>query len=201
MTWCLLQVCFAGSAPKCFSQHSNHLELNIFTQTKPLQFLSPNRRVSWIHKTSTGSALFTTLPHSLKQVFLRSVMPHLHPQTFRSHSTCGWSVTLCKHVWFTGNSFTQEQPKEAHFLPGFGEELLPIWSTCSLFHAFPFFRGNMCFHSCLHGNSELAVHHVPSFNMEICISEHRVIKTQAGIRKAGLVSSGSFVTTRKVPVG
>lgn len=57
-------------------------------------------------------------------------------------------------VWFTANSFRQEQPKEDHFLPRFGKEFLPIWSTCSLFHAFPFFKRNMCFHSCLHGNSK-----------------------------------------------
>lgn len=59
----------------------------------------------------------------------------------------------------------------------------------------------MCFHSCLHGNSKFVEHHVPNFNMEICISEHRVLKTLAEIRKPGLVSAGSFVTTTKVPVG
>lgn len=40
-----------------------------------------------------------------------------------------------------------------------GQRTPPMWSTCALSHALPFFKGKkkICFHSCLHGNSNSVV--------------------------------------------
>lgn len=156
--------------PKCFSQHSNHSELNILTQTTPQQFLSPSRRVSWIHKTSPGSALFTILPHPLKQVFLRSVMPHLHPQTFRSHSTCGWSVPLCKRVFGLQQiHLDRNSQRRITFCLGLVKNFYPfgVHVLCSML--FPSSK-EICASIAVSMETANAVHHVSSFNMEICIS-------------------------------
>ena len=93
------------------------------------------------------------------------------------------------------------------FLPGFGKELPPVWSTCALSHALPFFKRKNLLSQlppwkqelCGVGNAPGSMGSVQTWKSAFL--DRRVLKPQAGIPEPSQVSSGLFGTTSEVPVG